>query len=333
MVLIKSEKKEKVKRPKRNPEKNIGKNSKNNPETNDEKMIILTRYLEESAERLKELDRQKDAFLDIAAHELKTPITSIQGFAQLLQDEAVLRDIEKSKHYVSLIDHNTNRLYYLILNMIDAFKIINNELKHNIECVNLYDVFKSAKEKFEEQIISKGITPEFYIEDNVPTITSDSEKISRILRNLISNSINYTESGTISLRIFRNGNNDGYIQFEVKDTGRGIPKEHQEFLFSTFHQVDASLNRKSGGAGLGLFISKGLVENIGGKIWYESSVGEGSTFRFNIPLVYDAKTIQEMKDKEDAHQETNNNHKKANEADDEYKNEEYQINGGNEDGQ
>jgi len=283
--------------------------------TKDESLITLTRYLEESAERLKELDRQKDAFLDIAAHELKTPITSIQGFAQLLQDDKILADIEKSKHYLSLIDHNSNRLFYLILNMIDAFKIINNDLKHNIEYVDIYDIFRSAKEKFEEQIISKGITPQFFMEENIPMIHSDPEKISRTLRNLLSNSIEYTESGTISLRIYRDMDDENYIQFEVKDTGKGIPKEHQEFLFSTFHQIDASLNRKSGGMGLGLFISKGLIENIGGKIWCESMPGDGSMFRFNIPISFEVNI-------------------KANVEDSQMKDDDgYDIIGGNQDGQ
>jgi signal transduction histidine kinase len=258
-----------------------------NAARSDDKLIVLTRYLEESAERLKELDRQKDAFLDIAAHELKTPITSIQGFAQILQDESILSDVERSRHYLSLIDHNSNRLYYLILNMIDAFKIVNNSLKHNIEHVDLYEIFNSTREKFEEQILSKGIHPEFIIDKGIPAITSDSEKISRTLRNLLSNSISYTESGDISLRIYCDEQVPGCVQFEVKDTGRGIPKEHQEMLFSAFHQIDASLNRRSGGIGLGLFISKGLIENIGGKMWFESSAGKGSKFIFSIPISYD----------------------------------------------
>jgi len=251
---------------------------------NDDTLIALTRYLEESAEKLKELDRQKDAFLDIAAHELKTPITSIQGFAQLLQDEKVLADVEKSKHYLSLITRNSDRLYYLILNMIDAFKIVNKNLKHNIEPVNLYEILDSTRNRFEEQIISKGLSAKFLIEDHLPKITSDSEKILRILRNLLSNSVNYTESGTISLRIFRDSKSDN-IQFEVMDTGRGIPEEHKAYLFTAFHQIDPALNRKTGGIGLGLFISKGLAENIGGKVWFESVEGKGSTFRFNIPIV------------------------------------------------
>jgi two-component system, OmpR family, phosphate regulon sensor histidine kinase PhoR len=296
-----------------------------NTSKNDEKMIELTRYLEESAEKLKELDRQKDAFLDIAAHELKTPITSIQGFAQLMQDESILADIEKSKHYLELISHNSNRLYYLILNMIDAFKIINNDLKRNVECVDLYELFNSTKNNFEGQILSKGIIPGFYIEDNLPKMTTDSEKISRTLRNLLSNSINYTESGNITLRIYRDSNIDGNICFEVKDTGRGIPKEHHEFLFSTFYQIDASLNRKSGGIGLGLFISKGLVENIGGKIRFESAEGKGSEFRFSIPIICDVEMTKQ--DAGDA-RETDEYYSESKEMD--YT---YHANGGNEDGQ
>ncbi|HYD02974.1 MAG TPA: HAMP domain-containing sensor histidine kinase [Alphaproteobacteria bacterium] len=247
----------------------------------DTKVHSVNKDLERVAHGLKELNRQKDAFISIAAHELKTPITSIQGFAQLLQDEKLLADIEKSMHYVNLINKNTERLYHLIRNLIDSFKILNNALVLNIVDTNLNDILEEIKESTKNDLKDKDLTADFYIQENLPIVRTDHEKIIRILKNLISNSIKFTDSGIISLRIIRDGN---FVRFEVKDTGQGIPQESHEFIFSNFYQVDTSMARKVGGVGLGLFICKGLVESLNGKIWFDSKLGKGSVFYFTIPI-------------------------------------------------
>jgi signal transduction histidine kinase len=254
----------------------------------DAQFTFVNRELEEASNGLKEINRQKDVFISIAAHELKTPITSIQGFAQLLQDEKLLADIDRSMHYVNLINSNTERLYGLILNIIDAFKILNNTLVLNIVDTNLYEVCDYMKEYTQNNIKDKDINIDFYIQENLSIIHADSEKITRVLKNLISNSIKFTTNGVILLRIYRDNN---LIKFEVKDTGQGIPKESYKFIFSNLYQVNTSLARKTGGVGLGLFICKGLVEGMGGKIGFESELGKGSTFYFTILTENDILTL------------------------------------------
>jgi signal transduction histidine kinase len=140
------------------------------------------------------------------------------------------------------------------------------------------------KEYTQNNIKDKDINIDFYVQENLPIIHADSEKITRVLKNLISNSIKFTNNGVILLRIHRDNN---LIKFEVKDTGQGIPKESYNFIFSNLYQVNTSLARKTGGVGLGLFICKGLVEGMGGKIRFESELRKGSTFYFTIPTEND----------------------------------------------
>ncbi|HYD02977.1 MAG TPA: HAMP domain-containing sensor histidine kinase [Alphaproteobacteria bacterium] len=237
--------------------------------------------LEVANKQLQDLDKQKDEFISLTAHELKTPLTSIRGFTQLLQDEAVLSDAEQRNHYIDLINRNTDRLYNLVLDVVDSSRLSLGKLKLNISNVDPAKLFTDIKENMSIVISSKQLTPEFSIEPNLPLIRCDYERTMQVLRNLISNSTKFTQIGSISLKIYRAGD---FIRFEVKDTGQGIPKENFNGIFSKFYQVDSSLTRKVGGSGLGLSICKGLIENMGGQIGFDSEVGKGSTFYFTLPV-------------------------------------------------
>ncbi|HYD02975.1 MAG TPA: cache domain-containing protein [Alphaproteobacteria bacterium] len=243
--------------------------------------------LEEANKQLQDLDKQKDEFISLTAHELKTPLTSIRGFTQLLQDEAILSDAEQRNHYIDLIDKNTDRLYNLVLDVIDSSRLSLGKLKLNISNVDPAKLFTDIKENMSIVISGKQLTPEFSMEPNMPLVHCDYERTMQVLRNLISNSIKFTEIGSISLKIYREGD---FIKFEVKDTGQGIPKENFNSIFSKFYQVDSSLTRKVGGSGLGLSICKGLIENMGGQIGFNSEVGKGSVFYFTLPIVDKAVT-------------------------------------------
>ncbi|MFH2020609.1 MAG: ATP-binding protein [archaeon] len=247
----------------------------------EDRIVRINKRLEEANQKLKNLDQQKDEFISLSAHELKTPLTSIRGFAQLMNNDAILKNKEKSKHFLSLIDENTQRLYNLIVDLVDSSRISLGKLKLNIEDVDVYKLYNDIKENMSPAIKEKGLTGEFFIEKGLPKIKADSERIMQVIRNLITNSIKFTGKGTISLKVYKKGK---LVQFEVKDTGQGIPKENKKFLFSKFYQVDSSMTRKVGGSGLGLSICKGLVESMGGKIWFTSEEGKGSTFYFTMPI-------------------------------------------------
>ncbi|MFH0876403.1 MAG: ATP-binding protein [archaeon] len=247
----------------------------------EDRIVRINKRLEEANQKLKNLDQQKDEFISLSAHELKTPLTSIRGFAQLMNNDAILKNKEKSKHFLSLIDENTQRLYNLIVDLVDSSRISLGKFKLNIEDVDAYKLYNDIKENMSPAIKEKGLTGEFSIEKGLPKIKADSERIMQVIRNLITNSIKFTGKGTISLKVYKKGK---LVQFEVKDTGQGIPEANKRFLFSKFYQVDSSMTRKVGGSGLGLSICKGLVESMGGKIWFTSEEGKGSTFYFTMPI-------------------------------------------------
>jgi len=253
-------------------------------EKRDTELLIINRQLEEANVKLKSLDFQKDEFISLVAHELKTPLTSIQGFTQVLKDKEAFNDPEKNSHYLELIEKNANRLYNLVTDIVDSSRLNLGRLKFNIEVHDPYRIFNEVKEDMTITISKKGLTPEFIIEENLPKINADFERTMQVLHNLMSNSIKFTEQGVISLNVKKDGE---FVKFEVKDTGAGIPDENKAALFSRFYQVDSQLTRKVGGSGLGLSICKGLVEGMGGKIGFESTAGKGSTFHFTLPIAKD----------------------------------------------
>jgi len=249
----------------------------------DKQLVETNKKVEEANVKLRGLDMQKDEFISLAAHELKTPLTSIRGFAQVLLEKDKWGD-EENRHYLDMINRNTDRLYNLVTDIVDSSRINLGKLKFNIEPHDVYEIFDEIKEDMNLIISKKGLMPEFSIEDGLPKVHADFERTMQILRNLISNSMKFTEQGVISLHVNRDGE---YIQFTVKDTGQGIPDENKSALFSRFYQVDSSMTRKTGGSGLGLSVCKGLVEGMGGKIGFESEAGKGSTFHFTLPIYHD----------------------------------------------
>ncbi|MFH0875026.1 MAG: ATP-binding protein [archaeon] len=250
-------------------------------EQKDINLINANSKLEEANQRLTILDKEKDEFISVAAHELKTPLTSIKGFSQLLREPKIMNDKNKRIHYLELINSNTIRLYNLILDIVDSSRLNLGKLSLDIKTYTVEPIFNEIKENMEVIIKEKGIKPDFIIEKNIPKINTDSARLLQVLKNLLINAVHFTEKGTISLCVSKKGK---FVLFEVKDTGEGIPKDKQSNIFSKFYQADASITRKVKGSGLGLSLSKGLVENMGGKIWFESVEGKGSTFFFTMPI-------------------------------------------------
>lgn len=250
----------------------------------DKKEVMLNQMnknLSNANKRLKELDKEKDEFISVAAHELKTPLTSIKGFTQVMMDEKIIASKKNRLRYLELINKNTVRLYNLVLDLVDSSRISLGKLKLNIGEFDPEKVCQDIKESMAMIIKDKGIKPAFHIEPGIPLAIGDPERVSQILRNLIINSVHFTdEGGFIKVRIKKEGR---YVQFEVEDNGSGIPKENQASIFSRFYQAESGLRRKVGGSGLGLSVCKGLVDLMKGNIWFNSVPGKGTTFYFTIP--------------------------------------------------
>ncbi|NBC83092.1 MAG: response regulator [Bacteroidetes bacterium] len=237
------------------------------------------------AKRMAEMaDQLKSAFLANMSHELRTPLNGILGFAQFLRQES-LPTAKKAK-YVDIIFYNGKHLLSVINNIIDVAKIDTGEIFINKQPFALNPLLYKLNQYFNELLDNKmkkdvNLTLETSFTDLMCQVYSDQNRLYQILENLLNNAIKFTDSGDITLG-YRTYNEDSLL-FYVKDTGTGIPTEKQEIIFHKFRQADDSLTRRHGGTGLGLAIAKGLVEILGGEIWFESVYHEGTTFYFTIP--------------------------------------------------
>lgn len=237
--------------------------------------------LRKSYEELKKMDVKKDEFISIAAHELKTPITAIHGFSQLLQNPKVAENKEMREKFLKIIDKETKRLGNLITDILDLSRIDLGSIKFNYQRVDIYEVLESIKKEASMLIKDTPLYIEYKIEKNLPKIITDRERLVQILLNLINNAVKYTPHGKITISVKKEGD---FVHFSVKDTGIGIPRSQREKIFERFYQIDSSYTRQKGGTGLGLSLCKEFVERLGGRIWVESKLGKGSTFHFTLPI-------------------------------------------------
>ncbi len=232
-------------------------------------------------EKAEESDRLKTAFLQNMSHEIRTPLNGILGFADLLTFEDI--STEKVREYAGFIVKSGQRLLQLINNILDISRIESGSIPVHFKTFNLNRLLKDLCRPFELQATKKQIAFQcrLPLADEKSLVVSDDDKISQIITNLVNNAIKFTAKGRVEVGY---QSKDKELLFWVKDTGRGIAPEHQKRIFERFYQAETSITRDFEGAGLGLPISKGLVELLGGKIWLESEEGKGTTFFFTIPL-------------------------------------------------
>ncbi|MCZ2121753.1 MAG: GAF domain-containing protein [Anaerolineales bacterium] len=243
-------------------------------------------YQEQAATvaQLRELDRLKSSFLANMSHELRTPLNSILGFTDVMLEELDGPLTPNMDNDLKLIQKNGKHLLHLINDVLDMAKIESGKMNLVIEKFNLNetveDVLSLTSSLANEKELALFIEPES--DENV-FIRADHTRLRQVLINVINNGIKFTEKGSVSIRITHQVND---VLIAVKDSGLGIPVEHLESVFSEFTQVDTSTTRKAGGTGLGLPISRRLIEMHGGKLWAESAgaIGKGSTFNILLPI-------------------------------------------------
>jgi len=231
-------------------------------------------------EKAEESNRLKSAFLANMSHEIRTPMNGIIGFADLLKEPQLTG--EEQQEYISIIEKSGKRMLNIINDIIDISKIESGEMKVLISETNINEQIEDVHNFFQPEVEKKGISLNIksFLNANEANIKSDAEKIYAILTNLTKNAIKFTDKGTIEFGYVKKGS---LLEFFVKDTGIGIPKNRQKEIFKRFVQADIADKRAYQGAGLGLSITKAFVEMLGGEIWLESEENKGSIFYFTIP--------------------------------------------------
>jgi len=241
-----------------------------------EKEILRARKEAESASRTKSI------FLASMSHEIRTPMNAIVGMVELLTSTTLS---DEQKEYLEMLKISANNLLDIINNVLDISKIEAGQLELEKTAVDLQEVVESVGITLGSTAAQKGLELICHVEPDVPRyIIGDPTRLRQILINLVGNSLKFTEKGEVALSVEKVKSEDDKIDllFKVRDTGIGIPKGKLSKIFESFTQVDAATTRKYGGTGLGLNISKQLVELMGGKIWVESELGKGSTFKFTV---------------------------------------------------
>ncbi len=248
----------------------------------------LFEEIQRTAERLKEVDRLKSQFLANMSHELRTPLNSIIGFSRVILKgiDGPLTDTQRTD--LQAIYESGQHLLGLINDILDISKIEAGKMELTFESVDMDEIIKGVMSTAVALVKDKPIKLQQSISPGLPTVRGDARRIREVLINLLSNAAKFTEQGFIRVEAqatprLEGGQGRGVI-VAVADSGIGIPPEKIDTIFEPFTQVDASSTRSAGGTGLGLSISKHFVEMHGGRIWVESTLGEGSTFYFSLPV-------------------------------------------------
>lgn len=253
---------------------------------------IVTKALRKAKQDAEKSDRLKSSFLANLSHEIRTPMNAILGCAELLNDKELPPKI--MDEYLDIIKNSGNHLLQIIDDIIDISELELKQMKLHVVKCNIKDMILELLQHYQNHPKLKNNQR---LEINVALsdkkcnaiIYSDCLRIKQVLKNLISNAIKFTDQGKIEVGCFLTNNNE--IQFYVKDTGIGINKEMQAIIFERFRQSDNSYARKYSGIGLGLSLSKGLIDLLGGNIWLESKPGKGSTFFFTIPIMKEEQPV------------------------------------------
>jgi signal transduction histidine kinase len=245
---------------------------------------LLFSALEAHARQLAEASQLRTQFLATISHELRTPMNSIIGFTEMLLDGVYGELAERQLNRMDRIRDNAYHLLALIDDLLDLSNIEAGRMMLHLELVGIGDSILTAVQTLEPEAVAKGLTLAHDIGDDLPRIEADPQRLHQIITNLLSNAVKFTHTGgvTITCRKIDQGG-QVYIQTAVADTGIGISEAHREIIFDEFRQVDGSSTRAYGGTGMGLALTKKLVEMMGGTIWVESEINRGSTFTFLLP--------------------------------------------------
>jgi Na+/proline symporter/nitrogen-specific signal transduction histidine kinase len=251
-------------------------------EAKQRQLEAATAELREANDRLRELDRMKDDFISTVTHELRTPLTSIRALSEMLHEDPKL-DLVDRKRFLGIIVGEAERLTRLINQILDMAKLESGRAEWTTGAVDIGEVARETMDSLGQLFRDKGVRLEGDIPASGPVVLADHDRLTQVLINLLSNAVKFVPGGSGCVRVSV-GIAEGMVRVEVADNGPGLTTEECDVIFEKFRQGGNTMTDKPKGTGLGLPISRQIIEYFGGKLWVESSPGAGARFIFTVPL-------------------------------------------------
>jgi len=246
-----------------------------------------TQELRAANERLTELDRMKDEFVSTVSHELRTPLTAIRSFTEILHDNPQLPAAERER-FLGIVIKETERLTRLIGQVLDVSRLESGRVEWHESLLDLREVIEDTAASTSQLFRERNVRLECDLPGRVPKVRADLDRIVQVVVNLLSNAVKFIEPGHGRVEIAL-AEEAGFLRVDVRDNGPGISAEHHDLIFEKFRQAGDPLTGKPQGSGLGLYISRRIIEHSGGRLWVESRPGQGACFSFTLPLVGEAR--------------------------------------------
>lgn len=256
------------------------------------KLKQAERIIKKQLEEIKEVDALKEEYFYSTSHEFKTPLTTITSLTKMLLDGKIGMLSEKQREALELVYSDARRLRGAVQKILDIAKIESGRMVYNLDQVDLNPVFDNVMETMRVITESKRLKVSRKVEGKLPKVIADRERLMLVVENIMSNAVKFTSTGgSISIKASKDGD---FVLVQISDSGVGIPEEDQKKIFEKYHHVKSG-TVSAGGSGLGLVICKKIVEDLGGSIWAESKLGEGTTIKFRLPCKEAAVIKKEVK--------------------------------------
>jgi len=245
-------------------------------------LLVISFLVIRSFERLAEASRMKSEFISVVSHQLRSPLSNLRWALDFLMSGRLGRIEKKQTDYFKILKENTTRMRELVADLLTVSRIESANLPQKKEKFSLKDLTEKFISEFSFFAKASNVEIKFTCEKGLPKVFTDPFQIGQVIENLIDNAIRYTKGKRqVFIKIEKKGKN---VYFEIKDGGVGIPKGDQKHIFQKFFRSENVLRYQTQGSGLGLFISKSIIERSGGKIGFQSKEGVGSTFWFTLPI-------------------------------------------------
>jgi len=244
-------------------------------------LLVIAFVITRSFETLAEAAKMKSHFIEVASHELRSPLSNLQWVTEMLESERMGDLGEDQMDYFRMVKENVVRMQKLISDLVTVSRIQDEELALQPQEVSLEQLTRRVLSEFEFFSNAEGVEIEIEVEQDLPKAKADRSQLKMVIENLLDNAIRYTEQGTVEITISQEGDK---VQFKIEDDGIGVPKEDQKYVFNKFFRSKNAAEYQVRGTGLSLYIAKKIIEQSGGKIWFESEQGRGTTFWFTLPI-------------------------------------------------